>query len=70
LNQKDQEYVFNTQGIKVLYRRLLIIGYTKEDASNLIAKLMGLEELEKGWTVKELTYLKFYKELSKTNDFK
>lgn len=57
--------IFKNQGIKVLHRRLLISGYTQEDAGNLIAGLMGLGTNEKGWTVYELAHLLYQRELHK-----
>lgn len=49
----------NPKMIRVLYRRLIIAGYSPVEASNLIAKLMGLAVTENGWKVKELQRLLF-----------
>ena len=43
--------------IRALFRRLIIAGFTKEEAGNLIAKLMGLGVTQKGWTLHELIRL-------------
>lgn len=51
------DFVLSPQVIRVLFRRLILSGYTREEAGNLIANLMGLGPDEKGWTTKELIRL-------------
>lgn len=53
------ELVLNSKVIRVLYRRLIMAGYSTTEASNLIAKLMGLAVTENGWKIKELQNLLF-----------
>jgi len=53
------ELVLNSKVIRVLYRRLILAGYSTKEASNLIAKLMGLAVTENGWKIKELQTLLF-----------
>lgn len=43
--------------IRILYRRLLFAGFSNEEASNLIANLMGLGKNENGWKTSELIHL-------------
>lgn len=57
------DFILDSKSVRTLYRRLLIMGYSKEDASNMIANLMGLGPLEHGWSVKELQKLLFLKYL-------
>ena len=45
--------------LKRIYRRLIMMGYTKEQAGNLIGKLIGLEANKRGWTTKEIADLLF-----------
>lgn len=54
----------NPQFIRILYRRLILAGYSKEEAGNLIAKLLGLAAAKKGWTTKELMDMLFLKDIS------
>jgi hypothetical protein len=54
--------VLKRNGIKLLYYRLLRAGYTKEEASNIIAHLIGLGIDEKGWTPQELAHLLYFKQ--------
>lgn len=49
--------------IRSLYRRFLMSGFSKEQASNLVASIVGLEPQSKGWTIKEIIYLLFISKL-------
>jgi hypothetical protein len=59
------DLVFDAKRIRVMYRRFMMAGYTREQAGNLIAKLMGLEVSKKGWTVRELQYIDFIRRTKK-----
>lgn len=45
--------------IRSMYRRFIIMGFSRVEASNLIAKLVGLGTTDKGWKVDEITRLIF-----------
>lgn len=51
------DFVLSPIIIRSLFRRLLLAGFTREEAGNLIAKLMGLGVTDKGWTPHELIRL-------------
>jgi len=51
------EIILSPKMIRAMYLRFLRAGYNNEEASNLVAGLMGLGPHEKGWTTKELTRL-------------
>lgn len=59
------DLILDSKMIRALYRKLIFNGYTKEEAGNLVARLMGLDPAEKGWTVRELQYLRFLEYLDK-----
>lgn len=42
-----------------MHRRLIIMGYTRVEAGNLLAKLVGLEVTKSGWTIDQLVHLIF-----------
>lgn len=64
------DFSLDSKSIRTLYRRLLMMGYTKEDASNMVANLMGLGPNDKGWTVSELQKLLFLTYLIKVDKVK
>jgi hypothetical protein len=51
------DLILSPHMIRILYRRLLIAGYTQKEASNLIASLMGLDPADNGWSTNELVHL-------------
>jgi len=59
------DLILDAKMIRAMYRKLIIGGYTKEEAGNMIARLMGLEPSDKGWTVRELQHLRFLEYLDK-----
>jgi hypothetical protein len=50
---------FTSKDLRILYRKLLIKGYTKEEASNLCAVIVGIHAVPRGWKLEELERLLF-----------
>lgn len=58
----------DVKSLRVLYRRLIRGGLFPEEASNLCAKLLGLEVVgQKPWTMKQLEALVFARYLAKNS---
>jgi len=60
------EVILTPARIKYLWTGLLRTGFSKEEAGNFIASLMGLANTKTGWTVKELNAMLFL-DYRKTN---
>jgi hypothetical protein len=57
------EIVLSPQTIRAMFRKFLILGYTPNQAGNLIGKLMGLAATQNGWTVKELIHMLYLQDM-------
>lgn len=54
--------------IKEAYRRFMMMGFTKIEASNMVASLLGLDVCKTGWTVKQFEDLLFIKYMKENKD--
>lgn len=62
LEEDGYEFALNGKDIQATYRRLITMGFTRKEAGNLVAILVGLAATEKGWTpkqVKDMLFLVF-----------
>jgi len=64
LVEDEIEISLNPKSMRSYYQRLITHGYTSEQAGNLIAKLLGLAIVSRGWTLKELNSLIFLQKIN------